>query len=74
MNIHKTFRWTNHINKVTQKALNTFSFSSRNFSRCPSNIKAKYYSTFVRSSLEYTFTVWSPAKKENISQIKVVQR
>jgi hypothetical protein len=58
---------------MTQKAHYTVSFSSRNFSRCPTNIKAQYYSTFVRSSLENTFTVWSPAKKESISQIKVVQ-
>jgi hypothetical protein len=57
-----------------QKAHNTFSFSSRNFSRWSTNIKAQCYSTFVRSSVEYAFTVWSQAKKESISQIKAVQR
>jgi hypothetical protein len=55
LNIQETFRWDNYINKVTQKAYNTL--SSRNFSRCPTDIKAQCYSTFVRSSLEYAFTV-----------------
>jgi hypothetical protein len=27
LNIHKIFRWDNHISKVMQKAHNTFSFS-----------------------------------------------
>jgi hypothetical protein len=29
--------------------------------------KAQCYSTYVRSSFEYTFTVWSPSKKESFS-------
>ena len=62
LNIHKTLSLDVHINEVTQKAHNTLSFSSRNISRWPTNIKAQCYSTLVRSSLEYTFTNWSPAK------------
>jgi hypothetical protein len=74
LNIHKTFRWDNHVNKVIQKAHNTFSFSSRNFSHCPTNIEDQCYSIFARSSLEYAFTVWSLAKNEIVSQIKELQR
>jgi hypothetical protein len=62
LNIHKTLNWDVHINKVTQKAHNTLSFSSRNIGRWPTNIKARCYSTLVRSSLEYAFTNRSPAK------------
>jgi hypothetical protein len=62
LNIHKTLSWDVHINKVTQlKAHNTLSFSSRNISRCTTNIKAQCFFTLVRSSLEYAFTE-SPAK------------
>jgi hypothetical protein len=52
------------INRRRKHTHNTFSFSSRNFSRCPTNIKAQCYSTFVITSFEYAFTVWSPAKKK----------
>jgi hypothetical protein len=62
LNTHKSLSLDVHINEVTQKAHNTLSFSSRNISRWPTNIKAQCYSTLVRSSLEYTFTNWSPAK------------
>jgi hypothetical protein len=70
LDINKTLSWDGHINKVTQKAHNTLSFSSRNISRCPTNIKTQCYSTLVRSFLEYAFIVWSPAKKESISQAR----
>jgi hypothetical protein len=43
LNIHKTHCWDVHINKVTQKAHNFSSFSSRNISRCPTNIKAQCF-------------------------------
>ena len=74
LNIYKTLSYDNHVNKVTQKAHNSnpLSFSSRNISRCPANINAQCYSTLARSSLEYAFTVWSPAKKERICQIEAV--
>jgi hypothetical protein len=74
LNIYKTLSWDNHVNKVTQKAHNSnpLSFSSRNISHCPTNINAQCYYTLARSSLEYAFTVWSPAKKERISQIEAV--
>jgi hypothetical protein len=74
-NIYKTLSWDNHVNKVTQRAHNSnpISFSSRNISRCPAIINDQCYSTLARSSLEYAFTVWSPAKKESISQIEAVQ-
>jgi hypothetical protein len=56
----KVHDFFNDPRKKTQKAHNT-------------SFKAQYYSTFVRLSLDYTFAVWSPAKKESISQINVVQ-
>ena len=66
VNIYKTLSWDDHVKKVTQKANNSnpLSFSNRNISRFPANIKAQCYSKLARSSLEYAFTVWSPAKKE----------
>jgi hypothetical protein len=63
LNIHKTLSLDVHINEVTQKAHMTLPFSSRHISRWSTNIKAQCYSTLVRSSLEYAFTNWSPAKK-----------
>jgi hypothetical protein len=64
-----------HINKVIQKAHNTLSFSSRNISHWPTNIKAQCYSILeMRSSLEYALTDWSQAKNPSINQIKAVQR
>jgi hypothetical protein len=74
LNIHKTLSLGVHINEVTQKAHNTLPFPGRNISRWPTNIKDQYYSTLARSSLECTFTNWSPVKNYSISQIKAVQR
>jgi hypothetical protein len=39
----------------------------------PSKHQCQCYSTLARSSLEYAFKVWSPAKKKIINQIEVVQ-
>jgi hypothetical protein len=74
LNIYKTLSWDDHVNKVTQKAHNSnpLSFSSRNISHWPTNIKAQCYSILARPS-PYAFRVRSLAKKESISQIKAVQ-
>jgi hypothetical protein len=73
LNIYKTLSWDDHVNSDAEGTQNPLSFSSRNISRCPANIKAQCYSTLARSSLEYAFIVWSPAKKKGISQIEAVQ-
>ncbi len=50
------------------------SFPQRHTSCCPHNIKANCYTTFVRPSLEYASSVWSPHTQKNIKKLDSVQR
>ena len=51
-----------------------FTFLRRNLSGCQRNIKAQWYETMVRPTLEYTFTVWDPVMQRNIKKVEPVQR
>jgi hypothetical protein len=74
LNIHKSLSWHSHIDKITKKANSTLAFLGRNVSCCPATIKAQCYTTLVRPTLEYTFSIWSPSKKDSINKVEAVQR
>ena len=52
----------------------TTSFLRRNISSCPSEIKAKCYTTLVRPIMEYACIIWNPITQINIRELEMVQR
>ena len=74
LNISSNLSWNNHIGTVTKKANNINAFLSRNISSCPSNIKARCYTTLVRPIMEYACVIWDPVTQRNIRDLEMVQR
>ena len=62
-----------HINNIIKKANSTREFLGRNFSNCSCRIKEATYTTFVRSTVEYTPPVWDPHTGKNIKRLEHVQ-
>ena len=60
--------WTPHIEMVTKKVLR------RNISRCPRDVKARCYESFVCPNLEYASSAWDPYTMGNIQQLEALQR
>ena len=60
--------------KVTSKANSTLGFLKRNTWNCPTEVKAKCYQTFVRTTLEYASTIYDPHTQANINKLEMTQR
>ena len=74
LNITTNLSWNTHIGAVTKKANNINALLSRNISSCPSNIKAKCYTTLVRPILEYASVIWDPVTQKGTKEVEMVQR
>ena len=74
LNITSNLTWNHHINIVTKKANTINAFLNRNLKTCPSQIKARCYTTLVRPIVEYASTVWDPVTQKNKRQLEMVQR
>ena len=66
--------WSEHITKITNKANSTRAFLQRNLSQCQRSVKCACYNTYVRPTLEYASSVWSPHLLSDINRIEMVQR
>ena len=66
--------WTKHIQIITSKANGKLAFLRRNLKGCPEKLKEIAYFSLVRSTLEYSSTVWSPHQQFNIKKLEGVQR
>ena len=66
--------WSEHITKITSKANSTRAFLQRNLSQCQRSVKCACYNTYVRPTLEYASSVWSPHLLSDINRIEMVQR
>ena len=64
LTIHKSLKWANHINKISNKANSVLGFIKRNLKHANSDLKELAYASLVRSILEYTSTVWDPSTKK----------
>ena len=67
-------KWAPHINKICKKANGTLGFLRRNLRTCPTKLKETAYISLVRSTLEYSCTIWDPHLKKDIKAIEAVQR
>ena len=72
--LSNSLSWNSHIANVTKKANSTVGFLRRNIGKCHPDIKKQAYSTFVRPTLEYSCTVWSPHTQVNKNKLESVQR
>jgi len=74
VNISQDLKWETHISETTSKAKQTLGFLRRNLRKAPLKIRELAYISLVRSSLEYSATVWDPHYKKDIEAIEKVQR
>ena len=72
--INSKLNWTSHINNITKKAHGTRAFLQRNLYSAPHAVKKNAYKTFVRPSVEFCSTVWSPHTKKLKEKLESVQR
>ena len=72
--ITNNLSWSEHITKIINKANSIRTFLQRNLSQCQRSVKSACYNTYVRPTLEYASTVWSPHLLCDINRIEMVQR
>ena len=73
MTISSKLTWKEHITTKIKKANSTRAFLQRNLRAAPIHVKTKAYNTFIRPSVEYCSTVWSPHQKDLIKKLEGVQ-
>ena len=66
--------WAPHITNVATKASQKLGFLKRNLHNSPCELKRLAYISIVRSSLEYTTTVWDPHQANHKTLLESVQR
>ncbi len=74
IDIDSKLMWNSLIDCITKTFNGTNAFLQRNTSCCPHKIKENCYTTFVRPSLEYASSVWSPHIQKNIKKLESIQR
>jgi hypothetical protein len=74
VNINENLTWSNHISKVCSKANSTLGFLRRNLRVCPEGLRETAYFALVRSTLDYSCTIWDPYLKKDIQSLEKVQR
>ena len=69
--ITSNLSWSEHINKIANKANSARTFLQRNLNQ---SIKSACYTTYIRPTLKYASTVWSPHIVGDINGNEMVQR
>ena len=72
--ISSNLSWSKHVNNISKKANSTMAFLRRNIRPASQQAKSTAYTTFVRPTLEYASTVWSPHTDTDSNQLEMVQR
>ena len=72
--ISNNLKWEKHISDKTSGANSTLHFISRTLRHCPENARQLAYFTFVRSTLEYSCTVWDPHYGKDTDHLEMVNR
>jgi len=66
--------WSSHVQSIYSKANSTLCFLRRNLRRCFAEFKESAYISLVRSTLEYTASVWDPHLAKDINKLENIQR
>ena len=67
-------KWAIHIKQITQKANEIIGLLRRNLTHCPQKLREIAYFLFVRPTIEYCSTIWSPYYKKDIANVEKMQR
>ena len=71
--IHKSLRFSEHINKTANKCSSRLGFLRRNLKKCPQQLKQIAYYSLVRSTAEYSATVWDPFTNKDTYALERIQ-
>ena len=71
--ISNNLSWSKHVNNISKKANYIMAFFRRIFRPASQQAKSTAYKTFVRPTLEYASTVWSPYADTDSNQLEMVQ-
>ena len=66
--------WNRHADNITMKANSTMGFLKMNIRSAPQAAKETSYKTFVRPTVEYAATTWTPFTDTETRKIEKVQR
>ena len=72
--IHQNLKWASHINNIWNKANSVLGFIQCNLRHANRDLKELVYTSFVRSILEYSSTVWDPFYQKEIDRLERVQQ
>ena len=72
--ISNNLKWEKHISAKTSQANSTLHFISRTLQHSPDNARQLAYFTLVRSTREYSCTVWDPHYGKDIDRLEMVNR
>ena len=72
--ISDNLKWSNHINKIHNKANIILGVIRRNLKNCPKIFKEKAYISLVRPVLEYGCITWDPHTKQDSDRLEGIQR
>ena len=71
--ISSNLSWSKHIKNISKKAISTMAVLRHNIISASQQAKSTAYKTFVRPTLEYASTVWTPHDNDS-NQLGIVQR
>ena len=72
--VHKSFKFSNHINKIAAKANSVLGRIKRTFTHLDVENVKLLYTSLVRPHLEYGVQCWSPYYRKDIDKIEQIQR
>jgi len=72
--LSQSLNFSAHIANIVKKASQKLGFLRRNLGRCPREVRSLAYYALVRSSLEYSASVWDPHKASEVDSLERIQR
>ena len=66
-------KWSTHISNICKRVGPTFGFLLQNLQNCPQEHRCLAYIALIRSSLEYSATVWDSYLKQDVDPLETVQ-
>ena len=71
--IHKSLRFSKHINATAKKCSQRLGFLQRTLRQCPQELRELAYISLVRSCAEYGAVVWDPFLKKDKQALEKIQ-
>ena len=71
--IHKSLRFSEHINATAKKCSQRFGFLQRTLRQCPQELRELAFSSLVKSCAEYGAVVWDPFLKKDKKAMEKIQ-